>query len=186
MSETDVQSKKQFEQEYEAFLNAPPMTPPSHISKRIRQTILKDINPSLPASLLQLLLSHVVFVTLLMVVCPHFGVSIIPGFKGLPAVFAIFGRTVCKVCCGFTIMGVSLFLSTRTLPIGHLKRLRTYRPLIVALLSLTTLFTLAFIGGKIRWMTDAPAWFLGACVGGYILFKVRKNMPLKTTASNDH
>lgn len=165
------QQDKNWQKEYQAFLKAPCKCAPECACEDIRHDIHKKLSPSLIQKTVRMSMIHIASVFLVLLICPHLGVQIIPGFDGVTSLFLRGGYQFCMMMCGLTVISPSMFFMVKFLQPEFLKPYKKTRFMAVVGFAFVTLICLGMIGGQIQWVNDAPLWILGALTGGGLSYE---------------
>jgi hypothetical protein len=90
--------------EFQAFLGADPITPPSVIRERVHTVVTRDLNPGLARVGTKVAGLHLVAAMLSLAICPQFGIGPFGGDAGLMAVLMNWGWVACAAGCGASFM----------------------------------------------------------------------------------
>jgi len=158
------------EAEYKAFMDTPCMCAPECACQSVQKTIHQHLSPSWYNVLGRMLVIHIISVFLVLLVCPHFGVQLVPGFQGITPLFMQVGYKFCMVACGFLVIAPSFFSVVTLLQPEFLKPIKRHSTLILFGVTLMTFMCLALAGGQLKWYVDGPFWIIGALTGGGVSF----------------
>lgn len=153
---------KEWAEDFQLFLNAPEVSPPSHIREEIFRVVHRDLNPQLWLLMAKLGGIHALFGSFSLLLCSQFGMG--RGYN-LMHVFMSYGEFVCMALCGAMFLGLTTFMGGFVLSRSELAKIRQtcYAP--VGLLGVASLIVFFCFGAEIA-LTLAFIWLLGAVVVG--------------------
>lgn len=185
-------SKQEWLREYQQFLSAEREAPPTELSHKIWTDVRSALQPSPAKVFWKLAGIHAIIGTLTLLVCPQWGVGLIPENPGLMMIFMRFGSTVCTLACGAFFLGASALAAGAVLRPEEIQVVRKTRAaLIAALAVLSLLIFWAFMemispsGGishahhataQTLTLWSAGLWTLGAILGGYGMLELAWNV----------
>jgi hypothetical protein len=165
-------STSNWDKEYDIFLNQEAVSPSPSLSQKIKIVIHQKLNPSKFRVMIRLLMTHGIIAMGVLLVCPHFGVTIIPGFQGLTALLMRVNHLFCMSVCGFLVVAPSLFYASMKFKAEDLKVFYRVRVLFIFILVTLTLMCLMVTGAQSIVLKDVCAWSFGAFLGGWAIFEI--------------
>ena len=156
--------------EYKDFSSINSENIPEPLNRMVQQRICSELNPSEWYVFGRL--SLIVFVSgaISLLLCPQFGIGFARD-SGLFELFMTFGPYACKIFCGAFFVGISFFITTLILRPEELKVIRRNNVLAVSAFSLIWLGGFVNLGASV-FIEAALVWFIGAFVGGLLLFEL--------------
>lgn len=170
-------SHEEWVREFQEFIEAKEISPPSHLDQAILKKVHEDLNP--PALLLfsKLTLIHAIVGTLTLFFCPQFGFSPISDV-GILHFLMRFGDQVCMFGCGAVFLGMSSLTASFSLRLEEIRVIRKTGFLQLALLALLSLGIFICAGLEII-SAYLLFWLLGSIVGG--IFTLELGWTLRRT-----
>lgn len=164
MSKKKITSKE-WATEFQAFMSAEAVEPPSALSSEIVAKVHADLHPPVASVFSKMAAIHFVVGTLMLFICPQFGIALFDGM-GLMSLFMHYGEMVCSVACGAVFLGSSAFTASLLLrpeEINVIRRTKFLQLWILAMLSIGVFISL----GATIVMTLGIAWVIGSVIGGF-------------------
>lgn len=156
---------KEWAEDFKLFLDAPEVSPPSHVKEEIFRIVHRDLNPQLWFVMAKLGGIHAVVGSLSLLLCSQFGMG--RGYNLMHA-FMSYGAFTCMAFCGALFLGLTVVVAGFFLSNPELKRIRStaYAPIVfLGLMSLVVLFC---FGAEIA-LNLALFWLFGALLAGMLL-----------------
>lgn len=159
---------KEWADDFKSFLNAPEVSPPSHVRNEIFRVVRRDLNPQLWMVMAKLGGIHALIGSLSLLLCSQFGMG--RGFN-LMHVFMSYGEFVCMAFCGALFLGLTTLIAGFILSKTELMKIRKtcYAP--VVLLGATSLAVFFCFGAEIAFVL-ALTWLLGAVMAGALALEL--------------
>ncbi|MEW6058413.1 MAG: hypothetical protein AB1540_17565 [Bdellovibrionota bacterium] len=155
---------KQWSDEFQEFMSARETEPPQNLSIGILARIRADLSPAAWLVFSKMALIHSVVGTMVLLFCPQFGITILPGM-GLMALFMRFGETACMVGCGAVFLGSSALAASFFLRPEEVKVIRKNKLLQLSSLAMLSIGVFICLGASMV-ATLGLAWVIGSVVGG--------------------
>lgn len=152
---------KEWAKDFDSFMNAEGVNPPTEISQKILTFVHQELNPSIWNILAKLGAIHLVVGTLSLFICSQFGMG-----SG-QMLFMSFGVIGCTALCGSLFLGLTTFVAGFTFSPEELRKVRKtgYSPIL--LLGVVSLILFILFGAEIA-MNLALIWLVGALVAGVL------------------
>ncbi len=158
--------------EFEAFMNAPEITPPSALSSRVRGHIHADLSPSFPRVFFKLTWIQAAMGALSLLACPQFGVAPLQN-HGLMAVYMSLGPLGCMAACGATFIAGGAILAALLFRPEELRAIRRWRLAHFSLVGVTAALLLSLMGAPSQ-LSEVAAWLAGVVVTGSTLIEASR------------
>ena len=159
---------KEWAEDFKLFLNAPEISPPSHLREEIFRVVHKDLNPQLWFVMAKLGGIHAVVGSFSLLLCSQFGMG--PGFNLMHSLMS-HGVLVCMALCGALFLGLTTLVAGFILSNVELTKIRKtcYSP--IALLGFISLVIFFSFGAEIA-LTLALMWLFGAIFAGALALEL--------------
>ena len=164
-------TEKEWLEDFRDFVTTKEVAVPEEVSKRILNSIHRDLNPSAWIVFLKLLGIHSIVGTISLAMCDQFGMNPFNTSFSLSQYFMKFGYSFCMILCGVLFLGLTgifsqMFLNREEFSV--LKKNVFIQTLFLSLFSLTVF--IAF-GAEIVIGTFI-LWLIGALFGGVVSIRM--------------
>lgn len=157
--------------DFNDFLNADAVNPPSEVLRTVQHKIHSELKFSPAAVILKLSVVHVFTTLLVLYICPQFGVSWGASSFSLMESFMRLGHQACAALCGVTLIGGTFLVAAFLLKPQESFWLKKQMPWIPISLSVLTLITLATMGASGH-HTEFVLWSIFGILGGWTAFEI--------------
>lgn len=161
---------------YKDFLNftsSKGISPPDELSNKILDYVKHDLNPSHKIVFGKLLGIQVFIGFLTLIFCPQFNLSLTNNYELFHYFHHKFGESICMAICGSIFVGSGTLLAAYILKASEVRKIRNSRLLYYFSIVSIALTTFLLLGADI-YLNLAMFWFIGAYIGGLVLFEVNR------------
>jgi hypothetical protein len=153
---------KEWAEDFNSFISAPEVRPPSHVQEKVFRNVHHDLNPSLSLVFSKLAGLHVIGGSLSLALCSQFGIG--RGYNVMH-VFMNFGELACMMLCGAIFFGLTVFMAGFFLSRPELVKIRKtyYAPIL--LLGVASIAVFLFFGAEFA-LSLTIFWLVGAVLVG--------------------
>ena len=155
------------------FMNSEGVTPPDGLSNKLLDYVRNDLNPSHKTVFGKLLSIHVFIGFLTLIFCPQFNLSLTNNYELFHYFHHKFGESICMAICGSIFVGSGALLAVYILKAGEVRKIRESRFLYYFSITSIAITTFLLLGVD-AYLNLAIFWFIGAYVGGLVLFEVNR------------
>ena len=159
------------------FCNIPLQKVSPQTEQSIFRVIDGDLNPALARVFFALAVVHAASSFFTLTICPHFGIHLIRGFKGVGHWFMAAGPAVCMMACGGIFMATGILLALATLPRAYWRILIKHGLWVPA--GLTFLSAAVLVGvGEVGGFEMVLFWMIGGVISAGLSFQVGARLRL--------
>lgn len=161
------------EKDYLDFINSKGSNPSAELNNQITNYVRADLNPSHKIVFSKLLgiQAFIGFLTLLF--CPQFEISLINNHQLFHYFYHNLGETICTAICGSIFVGSGALFAAYLLKSSEIKKIKNSKILYYASVSIIALSTLFIFGAQV-YLNLAIFWFIGASLGGLVVFELNR------------
>ncbi len=156
---------KNLTEEFNEFLSAPEVKPPSDISESILLRVHQELNPPQEKVFLKMLGIHAVVSVFSLSLCSQFGFQIFQIFDAMSTFMSVVGHTYCMVLCGALYIGLSALIFSFVMTPEEIKIIRQHKLLQLTLLSGLSLGFFLCTGAEVL-LLPSVLWITGSLLGG--------------------
>ena len=166
-------SKGKVNTDFLNFVNSENIYPSDDLSNKILDYVRNDLNPSHKIVFGKLLTVQVFIGFFTLIFCPQFNLSFTNNYELFHYFHHKFGESICMAICGSIFVGSGALLAAYILKAGEVRKIRNSRFLYYFSITSIALTTFLLLGVDV-YLNLAIFWFIGAYVGGIVLFEVNR------------
>ena len=158
---------KTLNEEFNAFLSASEIAPPTGVREAVLSYVTKDLNPSNQSVFLKMLGIHSVVSLFSLSICSQFGVQTLRLYDAMESMMAVVGHTYCMAFCGLLYFTISALALSFLLRPEEIKVIRRHKVLQLTLLAGVSLGVFLCLGATVLFLPSI-LWVTGSLVGGIV------------------
>lgn len=156
---------KKITEEFNEFLSAPEVAPPTSTSDAILSHVNHELNPSNQNVFLKMLGIHTVVSLFSLSICSQFGIQSLKIYDAMDSMMSVVGHTYCMAFCGLLYLSISALMLSFLLKPEEIKVIRRHKVLQLTLLAGVSLGVFLCLGAEIL-IIPGILWVVGSLVGG--------------------
>ena len=155
------------------FIHSDGVNPPDELNNKILGYVKHELNPSHKIVFGKLLSIQVFIGFFTLIFCPQFNLSLTNNYELFHYLHHKFGESICMSICGLIFVGSGTLLAAYMLKVGEIRKIKDSQFLYYFSIVSIALITFLLIGADV-YLNLAIFWFIGAYVGGLVLFKINR------------
>jgi hypothetical protein len=167
-----------YNKDFQGFLNAKGKTPSNDLDNKIINFVKNDLNPSRKLVFGKMLGIQAFIGTITLLFCPQFNMSLTNNHDLFHYFHHNFGDQICMAICGLIFVGSGSLFASYALKQSEVKVIKDSRILYFMGITTFALTSFLLLGADI-YLKLATFWFLGASLGGIVIFELNSKIRSK-------
>jgi|SRR6185312_54273 len=157
--------------EFNEFLSAPEINPPTKLNHAILSHVHQELNPTAHRVFIKVLGIHTVVSLFSLSICSQFGIRVLPLYDAMESMMSLVGKTYCMALCGLLYLGFSALALSFLLKPEEVKVIRRHKILQLTLLTGLSLGVFLCLGAEVLFI-PAALWMAGSLIGGIVTLEL--------------
>ena len=166
-------NKRKDNRDFLDFMNSEGINPPGELNNKILDYVKNDLNPSHKIVFGKLLAVQIFIGFFTLIFCPQFNLSLTNNYELFHYFHHKFGESICMAICGSIFVGSGALLAAYMLKDSEIRKIEGSRFLYYFSIVSIALTVFLLFGADV-YLNLAMFWFIGAYVGGLIVFEVNR------------